>query len=163
MIPLLKSSRFWTRAVPMLLVTMALLGLWSHTGADPFPVAPNAPVFAVEGRAFWRGQPAARANIYLHPLADRSPSRWPNGFPRATVNDDGTFTVSTFAAGDGAPVGRYAVLVRWANKWDSSRVADDDSRQLDRFSGRYLNPARPACIVEVGNPGPTSVRITLTD
>jgi hypothetical protein len=57
-----------------------------------------------------KGQPAPGALVTLHPKsapAENVPA------PRANVDSDGTFKLSTFNGGDGAPEGEYVVTVRW--------------------------------------------------
>lgn len=151
------------RVVLLMVCGVTLLATRAGSGPpDPFPIPPNAEVFPVAGTVRWKGQPAGHANVYLYPLADPSPARWPNGFPRGTVKPDGSFSVSTFARDDGAPAGKYAVLVTWANRWDGSRNWDnDDRRNRDRFGGRYLKANPPRWPVEIGGPTPSAIRIEL--
>lgn len=80
------------------------------------------------------GKPAEGAMLVLHPAAgeefDARGTR-----PRATVNADGSFEVTTYQAGDGAPAGDYRVAVLW--------LANPDSNSpWDRLGNRYANPDR---------------------
>jgi len=148
-----------------LLMVCGVMLLATRAGSgppDPFPIPPNAEVFPVGGSVRWKGQPAEHAKVYLYPVADPSPARWPNGFPRATVKSDGSFAVSTFSRDDGAPRGKYVVLVSWANRWDGSRNwGDDERRNRDRFGGKYLKVNPPRWPIEIGGPSQTPIRIEL--
>lgn len=67
-------------------------------------------VHPVTGTLTVKGQPATGAFVTLHPkapLGDNVPA------PRANVSKDGTFALSTFDGGDGAPAGEYKVTIRW--------------------------------------------------
>jgi len=73
--------------------------------AEPERVA----VRPAEGTITFKGQPMPGAFIALHP---KTPLKnIPT--PRADVDRDGNFKVSTFAGGDGAPEGVYVVTVQW--------------------------------------------------
>jgi len=65
-------------------------------------------LYPVHGKILFEGQPARGATLVLHALGNSAP----NGIkPRAFVDRDGAFEVFTYAAGDGAPAGEYAVTV----------------------------------------------------
>jgi hypothetical protein len=57
-----------------------------------------------------KGQPAPGAFVTLHPKTSLGEDVPP---PRANVEKDGSFKLSTFNGGDGAPEGEYTVTVRW--------------------------------------------------
>jgi hypothetical protein len=88
-----------------LTATACLVGLLGCSEAQPDRVAvhPAAGVFT------FKGQPAHGASLTLHPkaAAEDVPA------PRASVDKDGSFKLSTFNGGDGAPEGDYVVTVRW--------------------------------------------------
>ena len=73
---------------------------------------PSAPVFPVKGRVTFDGQPASGAFVVFTPQAAPKPGEEPVR-PRATVQPDGGFVLTTAAEGDGAPAGDYAVTVQW--------------------------------------------------
>ena len=73
--------------------------------AEPERVA----VHPAAGTITLKGQAIPGAFISLHPKTPLE--NVPN--PRANVDRDGKFTVSTFAGGDGAPEGEYVVTVQW--------------------------------------------------
>jgi hypothetical protein len=69
----------------------------------------RATVVAVEGAVSFQGKPLPGAMIVLHPKTPRADVPT----PRALVNNDGTFRVSTYEAGDGAPPGEYVATIAW--------------------------------------------------
>ena len=73
--------------------------------AEPEHVA----VFPTTGKITFRGQPTVGATVLLHPKApqEKVPA------PRASVAPDGSFELSTFNTGDGAPEGDYVLTVKW--------------------------------------------------
>jgi hypothetical protein len=73
--------------------------------AEPNRVA----VFPVNGKITFQRQPTVGATVLLHPQTplEKVPA------PRASVAPDGTFRISTFNTGDGAPEGDYVVTVQW--------------------------------------------------
>ncbi len=69
---------------------------------------PQLPVYPVNGKVILKGKPLANALVAFHPV-DQSDPRATTC--RATTGPDGTFTISTYAANDGAPAGEYKVTV----------------------------------------------------
>lgn len=98
-------------------------------------------VYPVEGRLTVSGQPAEGALLSLHPVGgenfDQRGSR-----PWATVEADGSFAVSTYGEGDGAPAGEYAVSVVWLENPNSASPAD-------KLDGRFANPQQSQWRVHV--------------
>lgn len=72
----------------------------------------KVPVFPVKGKVTFEGEPAAGAFVVFHPKTPPKSGDTPSN-PRATVQPDGTFALTTSSEGDGAPVGDYAVTVQW--------------------------------------------------
>ncbi|QDU26932.1 hypothetical protein ETAA8_20160 [Anatilimnocola aggregata] len=67
-------------------------------------------VVPVTGKVTFAGEVPAGATIVLHPVgklevADVAPS--------ATVKNDGTFKISVYGDGDGAPPGEYVATIEW--------------------------------------------------
>lgn len=122
--------------VSSIAVLMGLLLTGCNNGLPP-----RQPVFPVKGRILANGVPAVHAKIFLVPLGeDRDALR-----PRATSGSDGTFTISTYEHGDGAPAGEYAVGIAWRGpprkgeaepKEDEKDYGKEEGR-LDFFKGRY--------------------------
>jgi hypothetical protein len=65
-------------------------------------------LYHVRGQILFEGRPARGATVVFHPVDNSGPNTIK---PRAFVTRDGTFEVFTYAAGDGAPAGEYAVTV----------------------------------------------------
>lgn len=66
-------------------------------------------VHPVKGSISFQGQPLVGAFLSLH--SKGTPPDSPA--PRASVNPDGTFELSTYEGSDGAPEGEYVVTVKW--------------------------------------------------
>jgi hypothetical protein len=83
----------------------------------------RTPVYPVQGQVKFKGEPASGAFLVFHPVdapaAQAAPEAGAEGAPaepirpRATVLPDGSFTLTTFDGGDGAPAGEYAVTLQW--------------------------------------------------
>ena len=91
------------RVVTALACLFAIIGC---TEAKPARVA----VYPASGTITFKGQPTHGALVTLHPKSGPT-ENVPT--PRANVDKDGSFKVSTFDGGDGAPEGEYVVTVRW--------------------------------------------------
>jgi hypothetical protein len=90
------------------------------------------PLYQVRGKVLLDGKPTPHALVVFHPVGEAEPDA---ARPRANVAEDGTFTLTTFEAGDGAYAGDYAVTVEW---WLSR---GRDEAPVNRLSARYAKPA----------------------
>jgi len=106
--------------------------------------AREMPVYAVRGQLLIQKQPAANALVIFTPVQDAQPEKWPKGFPRGKVGEDGAFQLTTYRDDDGAPAGEYAVTVLWLVK-----NKDDEESEFDRLQGRYADPAASKIRIEV--------------
>lgn len=100
---------------------------------------PNrVPVHVVKGTVTLAdGKPADGALVLLNPV---SPNGGPS-VPSGMVGTDGTFAITSYAAGDGAAAGEYAVTVVWpAVPRDDS---DDAHNGPDRLKDRFADPKKP--------------------
>ena len=70
----------------------------------------RATVYPAKGKLTFKGEPGHGAFISLHPKA-ALPAGAPN--PRANVAQDGSFVISTYDSGDGAPEGEYVATIVW--------------------------------------------------
>ncbi len=61
---------------------------------------------------FKKTVPAVTALVVFHPV-DPNFEKTIGGKPFGKVKDDGTFALTTFAEGDGAPEGEYGVTIDW--------------------------------------------------
>src|SRR4051812_19536052 len=91
--------------VPAAAVLAACLVAAGCSDAGRLPVHPAA------GQVLLAGKPVAQALVVLHPEDNAAPDPVR---PQATAEPDGTFRLSTYETGDGAPAGTYRVTVtRW--------------------------------------------------
>jgi hypothetical protein len=97
-----------------LTLTLALLSTACANGRKP--------VYPVRGKVFVEGKPAAKALVTFHPVADKSPETIR---PVGEVDDQGQFTLTTYANGDGAPEGEYEVAISWLLATRASRSTED--------------------------------------
>jgi len=119
--------------------------------------------YPVSGQLFVANQPAPGARIYFQPVDGGKPEGWTGGYPRATVEADGSFQVTTYEAQDGAPEGEYVLLVEWR---ESSLGAEGDepaeaSRPADRLGNRYMDAASSSLRATVKTEPTTLPRIDL--
>jgi hypothetical protein len=68
----------------------------------------HRPVYPVRGRLVCQGRPVAGVQVTFH-LRDDSSAPVP--VPTGQTDEGGWYTLSTYAAADGAPAGRYTVTV----------------------------------------------------
>lgn len=93
---------------------------------------PAVPTWPVEGRVLFDGKPPVGAQVVFHSAASNGAA---SIHPMGQVDSEGKFTLTTFAANDGAPEGDYDVTVVW---W----VAKNDRAAQNRLPARYQQPAR---------------------
>ncbi len=121
----------WPSTVRLAVLALSLFVAWGCGGS-----ADNRkPVFPVKGKVTVAGKPAIKAQVVFHPLAGADPN---TPQPTGQVGPDGTFTLSTYTAGDGAPAGECAVTVVWPES--ASAIGGDADTGGDRLGGRYANP-----------------------
>jgi hypothetical protein len=122
---------------PALAAGLALLlsGCWGPR--DDRPVT-----FPVSGRVLLDGKPAAGARVLLTAQGDASLVKL---CPHAEVANDGSFRLTTFRTGDGAPAGQYALTLNWPLP---ARPGKEDEGP-DRFKGKYADPRRPIRQVQI--------------
>jgi hypothetical protein len=99
----------------------------NHTGIKGAKLA----VFPVKGKLTIDGHPMAGARLLFNPTKD-FPAGSAQVRPQATVDADGTFEVSTYGKGDGAPEGEYRVSVSWkpdeGGHLSSEQRSDEDEK-----------------------------------
>jgi hypothetical protein len=99
----------------------------------------RVPVFPVTGQVLFAGKPATRALLVFHPVVENSLR------PLGTVDEDGSFTLTTYEQGDGAPAGEYTVTVEWRRL----ATVDDDQRPPNKLPARYSNSKSSGIAVRV--------------
>lgn len=98
---------------------------------------------------FKKSTPAAGALVVFHP-ADQTLEKRIGGKPFAKVKDDGTFALTTYAEGDGAPEGDYGVTVDWRGKAkDVKFTIGEGGGGAALLNPKYGNPQQPVFKVTV--------------
>lgn len=99
----------------------------------------RAVVHPVTGRIEVSDRPAGDARLAFHPLdSARARGTRPVGISRP----DGTFELTTYSAGDGAPEGEYVVTVFWMNEaMPLDECNCPDPLAHDRLFGLYADAA----------------------
>lgn len=100
---------------------------------------------------FKKSKPAAGALIVFHPN-DPAFEKKIGGKPFAKVKDDGTFVLTTFAEGDGAPEGEYGITVQWqanAKEGKLSLGGEGAAGASMINEAKYGNPSKPFQTVTV--------------
>jgi hypothetical protein len=100
------------------------------------------PTYPVSGQVFVNGLPAAGAVVQLYGKDD---PKLEGLCPHAIVGVDGSFQLTTYKTGDGAPAGTYALTI----KWPTPPLPGKDHDGPDRFGGRYSDPRKPVCQMEI--------------
>ena len=139
-----RSSTSWLTALALSLIAVCGCG---GSAED------RTPVFPAKGKVTVAGKAAERAQVVFHPVADAGPN---TPRPTGVVGADGTFTLSTYTEGDGAPAGEYVVTVVWPES--ASAIGGDADTGGDRLGGRYANPKTSGLKATVADGRPTSPR-----
>ncbi len=88
-------------------------------------------VYPASGEVFYKGAPADGAVIHFHPVEKGMPPAF------ATVQDDGSYVLTTYSEADGAAPGDYVVTINWRDErpGDGEMIVGPD-----RMGGRYAKP-----------------------
>ena len=108
-------------------------------------------VHPVTGHVFFhKTTPAAGAFVVFQPATDAQKQAMA-ARPFATVEADGSFSLTTYETNDGAPEGDYGVTIVWTPpvKTKGPRITDGDATAPDKLGGRYGNPQKPALTATV--------------
>jgi hypothetical protein len=98
--PLRPKTRRWP-ALALLLSTALLAVGCGESWLEVFPVS---------GSIKFNGQTPAGAQLVFHAVNPADPAA---PAPKASVKPDGSFVVTSYQSGDGAPPGDYVVTVEW--------------------------------------------------
>lgn len=104
-------------------------------------------VYPVDGKVFdSNDQPATGALVVLHPVnaSGDVPTK-----PVGHVDDKGSFSLTTYANGDGAPEGTYVVTIEWR----PAKTNPFQRAGTDRLGGKYSNPKSSPLRVEITKGG----------
>jgi hypothetical protein len=94
-------------------------------------------------------QPAVGATVIFNPKT-QADEKYPI-FPKGTVKEDGTFQLTTYAEGDGAPEGEYGITVIW----QTGKSFGGEGGGPDKLGNRYgdnKNPRMTATVKAGGEP-----------
>jgi hypothetical protein len=113
--------------------------------------------YEVRGHVFYRKtEPAAGALVVFHPVSEAIGAR-----PFAHVAVDGTFELTTYDQGDGAPEGDYNVIVVWhESAKETEHQIREGARGNDRLNGRFADPHHPLLKATVTR-GPNEFRFEI--
>jgi len=140
----MKEMKFKYSARPYLAIATCMVsGLLAGCGQakEPWEVA-----YPTEGVVKFEGKPLAHAQITLVP----EDSEYPDTVrPRGFTKEDGTFQLSTYAEGDGAPEGKYKVL---AMRFPVVGSKENPSQAPNNLPRKYSNPDTTDLKVEVVAP-----------
>jgi hypothetical protein len=104
-------------------------------------------VYPVSGKVFYNGAPAVGAEVILYSRAGGVATTFPVG----TVGEDGTYHITTYTSGDGAPAGTYDVGIVWRRDVDArgNSISKSGGLYPDFFNEFYANRTRPQFSGEV--------------
>jgi hypothetical protein len=95
----------------------------------------------VRGKVFFEGTPVAQAQVIFHYIVPDKivaekivPEKKVIRAGDAFVDADGSFTLSTYAPNDGAPVGTYHVTVVWRQPWVDAQGRPGPNFLPERYS-----------------------------
>lgn len=118
---------------------------------------------AVKGKLSRSGTPLGGAQVMLHPAASSS-EQLASLRPNAITAPDGTFVLTTYEQGDGAPEGSYQVTVHWPDESYQPRTPEEREEfhtgglKPDKLQGRFKDPATSGLTVTVS---PTTTELPL--
>jgi len=100
------------------------------------------PVYPVNGKVTFKGEPTDGAMITFHPLNDPNPRALRS---HATVDKNGQYKLTTYLTGDGAPAGEYTVTIYWPAQRTKGKsddpTAEEEDLPPDRLNRVYTVPA----------------------
>jgi hypothetical protein len=129
----------------MALLLMAVCGLGCSENQEG-----RVPVYPAAGRLTVRSEIPEGALIVLYPASTANPGA-SELRPSARVGKDGAFRLTTYEAGDGAPVGEYIGTIEWNKliKRGSDYVAGPNAVPKE-YAGRETSPWK-VTITEAAN------------
>lgn len=131
------------RIVRRSLATLLAIPLFAGCGGDA-----RRPAHSVNGTLLIGGKPAAGAHLIFHPVEEGRIAR-----AVGITKPDGSFRLTTYQSGDGAPQGEYAVTIFWP---DPSLPADDCEggdlvKNHDLLCGLYASAAKTPLRATIGS------------
>ena len=115
------------------------------------PSPPHPELVQVIGVVQVDNEPAEGVVLTLLPQ-DKTGNQSQGAISTGISSADGSFAISTYAAGDGTLPGRYAVTCVWSEFDPISR-----SQQGDKLNGRYATDDKTTIHWEIGGSNPHNV------
>jgi hypothetical protein len=94
-------------------------------------------VYSVSGKVLVNGKPAERVEIKLWPLTPFQEKSLKTILPTGFSAADGSFQITTYSPGDGAPAGEYTLLATWPAV---TKEGGEETFGADRLQGAYSDP-----------------------
>ncbi|VTS01927.1 hypothetical protein [Tuwongella immobilis] len=128
----------WRRLTAGLILAVVMIGCSNG------PTRPD--VIPVKGKVVYQQSTIpAGALVVFHPTSP-DVEKQIGGKPFATVKDDGTFALTTYANEDGAPEGEYGVTVDWrpkSAKQPKFSLGEGGNAGVSKLKPIYSNPQKP--------------------
>jgi hypothetical protein len=106
-----------------------------------------------QGKVLLDGKPVAGAEVWLIPTAPELMNTNPPVRPFGKTGPDGSFTLMTYVAGDGAPAGAYKARVICEKRVKGAKAGDDDDEGegglQNVLPGRYADPEKSGLLVTI--------------
>jgi hypothetical protein len=115
------------------LIVLTCVALCSCSQGPTGP--PRKETVPVQGQVVVDGTPAAGVDVVCNPVNGGNAQDFTAS--HSVTDQEGKFAVTTYEAGDGAPVGEYVLTFSWKLDNPVSGVKDGP----DKLNGRYMNPA----------------------
>ena len=106
------------------LIFIQVVSLVCFQGCSSKLVPMAFPTYKVTGQVNYNGKPAENVQVYLFPLAAPTIPDIPSN-PRATTDKNGLFEISTYGENDGAPAGKYQIMMIWMDENPSDELKKD--------------------------------------
>jgi len=119
------------RRFGLILCTAALVGCGQDRNPSRKPTFPVTGIILVDGDV-----PDSPLRIECAPVSEMDPDLFSVSF--GLSNPDGSFRISTYESGDGAPDGEYVLTFAWT---DTSPLLGETTRP-DKLKGRYADPGK---------------------
>ena len=107
-------------------------------------------VYPVTGKVTFQGKPPVGARVVLHAA---NPFDLDDVAPSGTVQSDGSFAITAYDLGDGAPQGNYTATLQWFKLVGGEGGSAPGPNVLPK---KYASPATSPIKVSVGS-GPVQI------
>jgi hypothetical protein len=130
-----------TTRIGAIVASVAILSTVGGCGGSGKP-----PVVPAAGKVMFNKTTApAGALVVFHPV-DGALEKRIGGKPFGKVKDNGTFALTTYAQGDGAPEGEYGVTIDWRGKKEKAEgfTIGEGGGGQPLLNPKFSNPQQPA-------------------